>query len=746
MCLLSLITVSAPALGAPSEVVCPEIRLSIQGGNYTLSKDFRVGSVLVYHCPTGYFPPVSTRRCQKTGEWNPPPSTSRRGRQCKLVTCPDPLAFQHGSVFPLQDKYHVNDTTTYECVSDYKLTGSPTRTCQANGKWSGSTPICSHNSGHCPDPGIPAGSRRTGNNFLIGDTVTYRCEDKLTLVGSSERTCQENGEWTGQEPECYYFYTFDTPEEISMVFGNSLETSLMTEMTGEQEGKKIKLAADANLHIYIALDGSDSIDVDAFNNSRQVIKKLIEQISFYEVTPKYDVVVFATEVTPIVNIRDYYVRTPTELFRVIEDLDKFDYNARGDDVGTDIAKAFHHIYSQMSWIRTQNETKFVNSSHVIIMFTDGEANMGGNPRPKIEQIKYLIQGNKPDSNNLDIYMFGVGDDIQKKDLNSFATKRPGEKHVFYVEDLDKLHVTFDKMLDESTSVGLCGLHKDYAFTGGTGAPLRHPWMAEIAIRHENGHTSNCMGSLVTPRFILTAAHCFQFEDTQRSVAVTLNSGKIPAVKNFKLHEGYNITAKRSKGVKEFYDYDVALIELAQDVKISALTRPVCIPGTKETSRALKLAGDDVTCKQQEDKLFNNEYEQALFLSPKKKMKHATIKLGKKTQPCFEAAKNVKGVTHYKELLTERFLCTGGLEPKTDDAACKGESGGALFLERNKRSIQVGVISWGVSDVCSERENKQKKSTAKHRDYHISLFKVQQFLKDHLTSLEFIDQQKCPESL
>ena len=34
------------------------------------------------------------------------------------------------------------DTCSFTCESDYELTGSNTRTCQSDGKWSGSTVMC----------------------------------------------------------------------------------------------------------------------------------------------------------------------------------------------------------------------------------------------------------------------------------------------------------------------------------------------------------------------------------------------------------------------------------------------------------------------------------------------------------------------------------------------------------------------------------------------------------------------------
>ncbi|XP_063076787.1 complement factor B-like [Engraulis encrasicolus] len=748
---LWLVTLSGPVLGVLSDRDCSEQNLSIQDGHYTLSKGLSAGSVLAYHCPLGYYPPVATRRCQRNGEWDPPPKRSRRQAQCKLVRCPDPSRafFQYGLVSPTQYNYYVGNITTYECYSNYELSGSAARLCKPNGKWNGSTPICSHNSEHCPDPGTPAGSQRTGDSFSIGDKVSYRCGEKgLILVGSQERVCKESGQWTGQEPECYYPYTLDTPDEISAIFSSSLESNLMTDMTGEQEGKKINVGQSGALHIYIALDASDSIDATTFNASKQIIIKLIEQISNYEVTPKYDIVVFTTKVFPVVNIANYYNNTAARLFEVIDQLEKFDYEATRDEAGTDITKAFHHIYSQISWIKAFDEFNFPKKSHVIIMFTDGESNMGGKPLPKIKQIESLVQGNKHEANNLDIYMFGVGEDIQKEELNSFATKR--EKHVFFVNNMSTLHETFDQMLDESNSVGLCGLHRDYAYSDDTDQAQKHPWLVQIKHKLVRKSRADCLGSLITPRFILTAAHCFSSEDTENDITVELSNKQKPVVKSLIRHEKYNIAGKKDKGVKEFYDYDVALIELTADIKFDKEIRPICIPCTKETSRALKIVGDDATCKTQKDTLLSKDNEQANFWSLKRAVtpqskvqhvrKHAMIKLKKtqslQEQPCFQVARHVENVTNYQEMLTERFLCTGGVEPETDHAACKGESGGALFLERHKRSIQVGIVSWGVSDICSDVKRDQM-SNAKHRDFHISLFEVQPFLRKHVDSLEFI---------
>ncbi|KAJ3589200.1 hypothetical protein NHX12_010047 [Muraenolepis orangiensis] len=62
---------------------------------------------------------------------------------CKVIECPNPKVMKYGLVLPHEDRYYVNNETTYECDTGYELHGSARRFCMENGKWNGSTPICS---------------------------------------------------------------------------------------------------------------------------------------------------------------------------------------------------------------------------------------------------------------------------------------------------------------------------------------------------------------------------------------------------------------------------------------------------------------------------------------------------------------------------------------------------------------------------------------------------------------------------
>ncbi|XP_026228408.1 complement factor B-like [Anabas testudineus] len=727
---------------------CGEEKVEIQGGHYTLTKGLASGSMLVYHCPEGFYPhPALARVCQPNDRWKPAPKTFQR-QKCRMVECPDPNVLEYGNVSPPQEKYFVHNETSYECYSGYTLRGSSRRVCLPNGKWSGSLPICSRDSGAtCADPGIPPGGSRTGNIFDIDDTVKYTCSSNMFLVGSSERVCQENGQWTGIEPTCFYRHTYDTPREVSEAFGSAIIESLtiLDTTNGTQEGRKIRISKNGTLNIYIGVDISESIQDKYLKDARNAVTSLIRKISSFTVTPNYEIAFFSSEIFEVVNIVEFLDNKETKeaFIKKVEDFEVGDRNT----AGTDLNLIFKTFLERMAVIKQRvGEEAFKEHRHVIIVFTDGAYNMGGSPAPTLARIKNMVYMNhtvdketQSREDYLDIYIFAVGAEIFDDDLQPLTSSKNDERFYFRMKDIDNLSEIFDEIIDENEVKGLCGLHKDYNKDNTkTSKREMYPWYADITVQSvDGGGSSKCFGSLVSPEFILTAAHCFKFGNLPSHVTVDIGieGGRGKKIKHFILHPKYNVSAKVKEGVKEFYDYDIALIQLENHVDYSSTVRPICIPCTQETSDALQLVGES-TCKKQEEILLKNHIEALTFLTRTTNIveeKDVHAKLGDNRDECIrhalQADNNIITAKDPKVAVTDNFLCTGGRSPRRDHISCTGDSGGAVFKNYEHRTIQVGVVSWGNKKKCVTGGLVESDDTS--RDFHINLFRVVPFLKSIL---------------
>ncbi len=102
------------------------------------------------------------------------------------------------------------------------MTGSTERTCEADGMWSLSEPVCEGecciieksytvyiyvlnlyiavDCGSLTDP--ENGQVNTSSGTTIGSTASYSCNNGYTLNGDNTRTCESNGVWSNSQPSC----------------------------------------------------------------------------------------------------------------------------------------------------------------------------------------------------------------------------------------------------------------------------------------------------------------------------------------------------------------------------------------------------------------------------------------------------------------------------------------------------------------------------------------------------------------
>lgn len=82
----------------------------------------------------------------------------------------------------------------YRCNPGYKSVGSPVFVCQANRHWHSESPLsCVPLSCGKPPP-IQNGYVK-GDNFEVGSTVQFFCDEGYELIGDNSWTCQKSGKW-----------------------------------------------------------------------------------------------------------------------------------------------------------------------------------------------------------------------------------------------------------------------------------------------------------------------------------------------------------------------------------------------------------------------------------------------------------------------------------------------------------------------------------------------------------------------
>ncbi|KAL4219179.1 hypothetical protein ACF0H5_021761 [Mactra antiquata] len=156
-----------------------------------------VNAVARYHCKRGFFlAGRHERRCLSNGKWEGVPPS------CEEVTCRTPPKIENAihDGDPEQELYPSGQQLLYTCFDGYSGDGLPRAMCSGDGKWVGLTLLCSAIS--CGFPGDLENGWRTGYVFTYPNKVNFYCLDGFELVGVGYRTCQANGKWSGTLPTC----------------------------------------------------------------------------------------------------------------------------------------------------------------------------------------------------------------------------------------------------------------------------------------------------------------------------------------------------------------------------------------------------------------------------------------------------------------------------------------------------------------------------------------------------------------
>jgi len=235
----------------------------------------------------------------------------------------------------------------------------------------------------------------------------------------------------------------------------------------------------------------------------------------------------------------------------------------------------------------------------------------------------------------------------------------------------------------SQSSSANGIHEKRRMTtqaiiGGSEATAgEYPWFAKAV--YTNNDWAGCGGALVSPQFVLTAAHCLDFINGFEIGAFCHTNGSpngncgqaseiIDATKSIP-HPDYDWKS---------LDNDFALIKLER----AAQATPVAMDSNE-------LSGSYTTAKKLWTVGFGNT--QTIGSYYPEKLKHVSVSYVPN-----DTCSSAYSAEEYGEgSITSNMMCAADL----DEDSCQGDSGGPLYDKGN--NLLVGVVSWGEG--CAERD-------------------------------------------
>merc|ERR1712055_12496 len=228
--------------------------------------------------------------------------------------------------------------------------------------------------------------------------------------------------------------------------------------------------------------------------------------------------------------------------------------------------------------------------------------------------------------------------------------------------------------------GNCGISR-YANAGVEGGAARivggwkaraHEFPYQISLRYRNSHM--CGGSIITNRYILTAAHCTEgtrASDLSVVVAetniVSGNSNRqVIGVRTIIEHENYDETGE--------LDNDIALLRLSSTISFNQNQSPVCPPTSQSyTGEMVTVSGWGTTSE-------GGSLARDLLYTNVRIISDSTC-----------------GQSYPSSWLLPGMVCASF----TDRDSCQGDSGGPLVIKRSdNRFAEVGIVSWGIG--CADR--------------------------------------------
>ncbi|XP_052785257.1 uncharacterized protein LOC128220772 [Mya arenaria] len=178
-------------------------------GDVTYSNGTNIGSTAVFACALGYeLVGPNLKNCLESGQWVPQIVVACKRRECGL-----PKHLNNGQIAFLGTFF--GDSVSYQCNVGYTLQGPGVKTCTDKTKWEPVQP----NKCEIQECGRPQeiinGYMQFSSGTVFGSSVTFRCQNGYTLVGTHEKKCSSEGIWEPEEEtQCIVYERNDLCSDI----------------------------------------------------------------------------------------------------------------------------------------------------------------------------------------------------------------------------------------------------------------------------------------------------------------------------------------------------------------------------------------------------------------------------------------------------------------------------------------------------------------------------------------------------